>query len=107
MTRVMWKMLHPKATIRHLGFIPDMLHEDDERPAADQLNAAYAFAGGWNPFPGFTLTDNNSLIYKGGEDPPLRPVAEAQLRNEKIYFYESAWVAIVQPDRSYEVCRMD
>lgn len=105
MTQVKWKLLHPRATMEHLGFLPDFLHEDDPRPAAAQFDTHYSFAGGWSPFKGFKLTDNNSLVYP--DDPPIRPIAEAKLRDETICFYEAAWVAIIQPDRSCEVCRMD
>jgi hypothetical protein len=29
------------------------------------------------------------------------------LGHERVIVYEHSWVAIVQPDRSFEVCRMD
>ena len=40
-------------------------------------------------------------------DPPFRALAYAQLRGERIIMFQSAFVAIVQPDGSYEVSRMD
>jgi len=100
-----WKMLHPKMTMEHLGFIPFWLHENDPRDAREQLNAGYVF-GGWSPFQGWTkLGDDNTLYYPG--DPPLKPLAMTELRGELIVFYDHAWVAVIQPDRSFEVCRMD
>lgn len=102
---VEWKMLHPNATMAHLGFLPSFLRGDDPAPAGKQLDAGYKFAGGWRPQKGFKLTEDNSLHYPG--DPPLRPVAEAKLRDETICFYDLAYVAVIQPDRSFEVCRMD
>jgi hypothetical protein len=104
MRQVPWRMLHPRMTMEHLGFIPGWLHEDDPRDARAQLDAGYIF-GGWDPFPGFTLAEDNSLHYPG--DPPTVPLAAALLRDELIVFYEHAWVAVIQPDRSFEVCRMD
>lgn len=89
----------------HLGLIPLWLNEDDSRPAKEQLDSAYGHGGGWWPFNGFTLTSDNSLTYPG--DPPLRPIAWTKLRDETIVMYRHAWVAIIQPDRSFEVCRMD
>ena len=101
-----WKMLHPKMTSEHLGFIPDFVFEHDPRSAKEQFNERYW--PGWKPFNGFEMIDcdgNNTLVYPG--DPPLPPMAEAWLRDEKIMFYEHSWVAIIQKDGSFEVCRMD
>lgn len=88
-----------------IGFVSLMLREDDPRPAAKQLDAGYSHGGGWRPFKGHTLGDDNSLKYPG--DPKMKPWAFAKLRDELICVYESAWFAVIQPDRSFEVCRMD
>lgn len=90
---------------RDLGFLPDMLREDDPRPAREQLDSGYRHGGGWDPFKGHELLANNAICYPG--DPPLYPVAETKLRDELILLYEHDWVAIIQPDRSFEICRMD
>jgi hypothetical protein len=82
-----------------------MLNDDNPAPAWEQFDRCYQHGGGWDPFVGHTLHANNSLSYPG--DPALYPVARAQLRDELILLYPYAWVAIVQPDRSFEVCRMD
>lgn len=100
-----WKMKHPRATPDMLGYIPSFLNEDDPRSVREQLDSAYSFAGGWQPFKGFKMLSNGDLAYPG--DPPTRLLAETKLRNETIRFYEHAWVAIVQEDGSYEICRMD
>lgn len=100
------KLLHPRATIEHAGYIPNWLNdEDDPRPAKEQLNDGYAFAGGWQPFKGFKLAEDDSLTYPG--DPPQHPIIEFKIRDERVLLYQHAWVAIIQPDRSFEVCRMD
>ena len=88
-----------------LTYLAPMLNDNDPRSAKDQLHSGYLQNGGWDPFQGFKLTGNNSLKYKG--DPPLHPIAKTQLRNEVILLYKSDWVAIIQPDRSFEVSRMD
>jgi hypothetical protein len=88
-----------------LGFIPSMLSASDPRPAREQLNAAYGHGGGWDPFVGFEMNPDGSLHYPG--DPPVLALAEAKLRDETIRFYEYEWVAVIQPDGSFEVCRMD
>lgn len=88
-----------------LGYIPQMVLADDPRPAREQLHERYAHGGGWQPFEGFTLRKDRALTYPG--DPPLIPVAFGQLRDEMIYVYESGWVAIVQPDGTFEASRMD
>lgn len=101
-----FELLDPRMTQEHVGFIPFFLDEDDPRPAREQLDAHYQHGGGWSPFKGFTLNPDNSLQYPG--DPPTRPLAQTTLHNEElIVFYDYSWVAIIQPDRSFEVCRMD
>lgn len=90
----------------HLGFIPSFLSEYDPRPAREQLDQNYAHGGGWSPMPGWQLqSDGESLRYPG--DPVLHPLAEAKLRDETIRFYDCAFVAIFQPDGSFEVDRLD
>lgn len=100
-----WKMLHPRATMEHLGYIPGFLSEDDPRPAKEQLHANYAHGGGWRPMSNFKLMNLNALQYPS--DPVLLPIASTKLRNETICIYECAIVAIVQPDGSFEAARMD
>ncbi len=100
---MIWVMKHPQATIELLGYIPSFLSENDPRPARKQFDDAYI--GGWTPFKGHTMLSNGNLAYPGDPETPL--LAETKLRDEVIRFYESSWVAIVQPDGSYEIARMD
>ncbi len=99
-----WILLEPRMTPEHLGFIPGFLDEDDPRPAKEQFDERYVF-GGWSPFTGFKLRSDNSLKYT--DDPALKPLAQTKLRGELVVFYDHSWVAIIQPDRSFEVSRMD
>lgn len=99
-----WKKMHPDCTEEMLGFIPFFLSDQDPRSAKEQFNENYAHAGGWQPFEGFKMVDDG-LLYPG--DPKTMLLAETKLRDETIRFYEHAWVAIVQPDGSFEICRMD
>lgn len=88
--------------VDELGFLPEFLDEEDPRSASAQFNANYI--GGWNPFPGFTM-EGGTLQYP--DDPPLVPIAYTKLRDETIIFYPYAFVAIKQPDGTFEVSRMD
>jgi hypothetical protein len=97
--------LHPRATPDHVGVIPYWLDEEDPRPARDQLNEKYAHGGGWRPFEGFKMGHNLSIKYPG--DPAHPPLAIMKMRNETVVVYEHAWVAIIQEDKSFEICRMD
>jgi len=94
---------HPRATLEHWGYIPGWLSEKDPRPAREQLDTGYI--SGWHPFEGFSMNSQEALCYPG--DPPQHPLAEIRLRDERIILYPSSWVAIVQKDGSFEVCRMD
>lgn len=106
---MIWVRLHPKATEDMLGFIPDFLNEADPRPAREQLDSNYQHGGGWSAFQGFTLITDGpvpvGLEYPG--DPMMRALAMVKLRDESVVLFEHAWVAIIQPDGSYEVSRMD
>ena len=88
-----------------LGLIPGMLDEDDPDSAAVQFDKHYQHGGGWRPFKGHVLTDDYCLQYPG--DPPLKPLAWVKLRDEVVIIYEYEWVAVIQADKSLEVCRMD
>jgi len=88
-----------------VGFIPQMLSDDDPMSARDQLDCGYQHGGGWSAFSGFEMSNSGSLTYRG--DQPLRPVAIGRLRDERIIVYPLGWVAVVQPDGAFEVSRMD
>ena len=99
-------MLH-SVPLELVGFIPDMLSEDDPRSAREQLDANYKHGGGWQRFIGHTLIpeDGFTLCYPG--DPPMHPIALIRLRRERIVIYPHAWVLILQDDNTFEVARMD
>jgi hypothetical protein len=88
-----------------VGVIPSFLHEEDPRPARQQFDDRYRHGGGWNPVNGFEMKRNGHLRYPG--DPPLQALAYIKLRKELIIVYEHAFVAIIQPDETFEVARMD
>lgn len=100
---MIWIAKHPQAHPDMLGFIPNFLNEDDPRSVKEQFNSNYI--SGWNSFPGFTMLENGNMTYPG--DPPMILLFETKLRNETIRFYQHEWVAILQPDGSFEVSRMD
>lgn len=99
---IVFTMKHPMARPEMLGYIPSFFYESDPRSAAEQLNDRYQHGGGWLPFKGFTMKPDG--LHSPG-DHMMRLIAEATLRNEIIRFYEGEWLAIVQPDDSYEVSR--
>lgn len=107
MTNV-WIMLHPQATPEHLGFLPEIISERYSGTVAEQLKTNYAHGGGYSPFgkKAWKFDPNDqSLKYPG--DPRLRPIASTKIREEQIYFYDSAIMAIVQPDGEFDVVRVD
>jgi hypothetical protein len=98
-------LLHPEAGPDTVGMIPDFLSLHDPRRAAEQFNERYAHGGGWHPQPGYEMSEDAVLKYPG--DPPFEPLAAIPFREEIILVYVAGIVAIVQPDHSFEVCRMD
>jgi hypothetical protein len=101
-----WELLHPRFSADMLGpYLPFFLRVDDTRKAAEQFDSAYRF-GGWQSFgKGFELRKDNSLKYPG--DPPQPPLAQCKLGDELVVLYPSDFVAVIQPDRSFDVARLD
>lgn len=103
---MVWEFMQPGFSAAVLGFLPEFFTVRDARPAREQIAERY----GWSPIPGMTLHDgpgmHNVLTYPG--DPPFMVVAQARLRNELLAFYlPGTLLAIIQPDRSFEVSRVD
>lgn len=99
-----WTMIHPRANPDMLGYVPAFLSDADPRPAREQFHERYEF-GGWRPNRGFTLGAGDTLLYP--EDPPLVPIAQRRLRDERIVMYPSAILAVFQSDGSFEAARLD
>lgn len=103
-TNPRWYLL--RTGLVDLGYLPQWLDADDERPAAEQIHEHYAHGGGWRPSKSpVTLGKKYELEHPG--DPPLFPRAGTKLRDEMILFYDHSWVAIIKPDRTFEVSRVD
>ena len=107
---MLWTSKHPRANIEMLGYIPDIITEDDPRSAKEQIADRYRHGGGYRPFKGLTMLPNGNLQYPG--DPETRLLFEAILHKgaanqELIRFYEHAWVAIIQKNGTLEIVRMD
>lgn len=102
---MIWIAKHPRMTTEALGYLPEFLNETDPRSAREQIHSNYSHGGGWHSFKGHVMLPNGNLSYPG--DPPTRLLAETRLRHEIIRFYEHDWVAIVQPDGSYDIARID
>jgi hypothetical protein len=90
-----------------LGTIPEMLDANNPAGAVTQIDKAYRdIGGGWHDVRGHDLdTEGAKLTYPG--DPPRPLIAEATLRDEKILFFNGAWIAVVQPDGAFRVARID
>lgn len=99
-----WIAKHPRATEGMLGFLTVIFDENDMRPAKDQIADRYKHGGGFWPIRGFEMHEDH-LQYP--DDPPFPLLFEAKLHDETIRFYLHSYVAIVQSDGSFVVCRMD
>lgn len=100
-------------TSEGLGFIPYFLNALDTRPAAKQIDANYDHGGGWRPMGNGKWSldpETHRLTYDCGpddEDEHYLPLATCRIGQERLYFYDCAWTAIVQPNGSFEVARLD
>lgn len=101
---MIWVQVNPNATMDHLGLIPSFLDPEDVRTAAMQFDENYC--GGWRPSSGFTMDkEKRTLKYPG--DPDLVPLFMSLMGDELIFVYDCGYVAIVQPDETFEVSRLD
>src|SRR5215469_1099991 len=87
-----------------LGYLPEFVTDEDERPARAQIGERYV--GGWQPMDGFECDPVSGWLKFPG-DPVMKPLAMARLRDEVIWFYEYGWVCVMEPDCSFEVARLD
>jgi hypothetical protein len=92
------------------GLLPDFFGEADPRPAREQLHENYAHGGGWHPMKGWRLEHVGHLglaraYYPG--DPPMRELSRAVFRKELLILFQGSWLAIIQPDGSFEMGRCD
>jgi hypothetical protein len=66
----------------------------------------YSHGGGWHPSATkFKLYEKGLYAIDYGEH--FGQIAEINFRQERIILHDSSYVAIVQPDGSFEVARMD
>lgn len=103
---------HPHAE-ELIGLIPAFLISADPRPAAEQFDERYSFGGGWRPMKGWKhetvrrIGGGEQLDIRYPGDPPYMPVACITFREERIWIYQHAWVAIEAADGSVQISRMD
>jgi hypothetical protein len=103
----LWIALDKHFKPRLLGFLPEILIEEDERPVKAQLEDRYAHGGGWRPIEGFKL-DRMTMVLTFPGDPPFIPAAFTQIGDETVVFYPScSLLMILQPNGDYEVTRVD
>ena len=104
-------LLEPGVTLQILGALPDkipltfMLDANDPAPAREQLERGYRNGGGFRALPGWYLGADDVLHFPG--DRPYRPIVEMRMRDERILVFEGSFVAVIAPDRSFEVARID
>ena len=96
--------LPPNPDVSVAGYLPWFFDENDPLTAVEQINKNYAHGGGWRPYSGFQYTPR--ALYHP-DDPPMPLVALGRLRTEQLRLYKMSWLAIVQPDGSHEIARVD
>lgn len=102
------------------GFIPHWLNEADEDDAVEQLHKNYGHGGGWHDTEGWTLligikqseakdhVKMNCMYWLDYPEDPLLPMrALGIMRKEMVIVFDHGYVAVVQPDMTFRVARMD
>lgn len=105
-----------------LGLIPEILFPGHKAPVKDQLNERYAHGGGYCPFPNekdFRLNPNRlrpgqaTLSYVDPDEPGYVETFREWGRcwfphtRELAILFDSAVLAIVQADESFNITRVD
>ena len=92
-----------------VGLLSHIIKDSDPDPVRVQIGVRYAHGGGYNPIKNFKIkhlgVDRAELRYPG--DPAYAELSRTQIRDEVVILFECALVAIVQPDESFVVTRMD
>jgi hypothetical protein len=118
---IRFTLIHPEACEEYLGLVPFFVSQVDPRPCKEQIDENYQHGGGWRSIDGFKIEHELSplekvtspyvmaqrLTLKYPGDDPLTPVAVAQNHNETLVLYDGAFLAIFQPDYSFEIARLD
>jgi hypothetical protein len=101
-----WELVHPRATFDMLGYVPGFIDISSDAPLRDQINAGYV--SGWHRSASEWVRISNTL-QGHPEDPPFPMIARYrhQPTGELLEFYTSCYTAIVQPDGTFEVARLD
>lgn len=89
-----------------VGLIPMMASENNPAPLVEQLHHNYQHGGGFVPFNGFAVDDEDESIQYPG-DPKLYPVVVATFRSDTIYVYPHSWVRVRNAQGTSIISRMD
>ena len=104
MVTLQWKGIDPRFEHYMLGFLIMFIDAEDKTSAVDQIDRHYNAY--WNTIKNHTrIGDDGTMYYP--DDPPQKPLASAQHFDETLYFYPSAWVVVVKPDKSFDIARID
>lgn len=105
--KTVWVAHHRRADI-YLGLIPSLISNAFPGKVKDQINENYAHGGGYSAF-GHSqwVFDPLTMTLSFPGDPVFTPKASALIGDERVIVYEAGVVAILQPDGSFEVTRMD
>ena len=109
-----WYLHHKDMQLEHLGLIPSFLDELNPDDAITQINRNYQHGGGWYDMEGFELSKDDdppwaSIIYAINDEPAesYTCLAHCKIHDEIVAFYRSAWVAVIKPNLSFRVARID
>jgi hypothetical protein len=103
----LWLALDKRFRPEQLGFLPEILTDSDPRSVKEQLEDRYAHGGGWRPITGMHMNPETRVMYFPG-DPPFKPAALTEIGEEVVIFYPlCSLLAVIQPDGSYQVTRVD
>lgn len=104
---MIWIQRHPLATQEMLGYIPMFLDDNDKRPAKEQINDNYRHGGGWRSLDGLTMHPDKLVDPNDGNPFDFVLLWESELNDEILRFYNGSMLAVIQPDGSFEVTRID
>lgn len=103
-----WGLVHPHANCDMVGYIPSFIDNSSDVPLIEQINAEYI--SGWHKSDQPWKRDlKSNTMWACDEDQPFRMIARYHHKptGEYLEFYESSFTAVVKPDGTFEVARLD
>lgn len=108
----LWTLYDHRFGREVLGLLPALISNEYFGNVAEQLERNYAHGGGYRDLTKlepdkWVFNKRKKTLRHRAERSTFKPIASTQIKDEQVYFYQYALLAIVKPDGSFAVTRVD